>query len=67
MEKIILTLIIYLYVADNVTGQELRRARRLLQMTQRELGQELELHKNTVARMERDERTVVKTANLPLD
>jgi DNA-binding XRE family transcriptional regulator len=45
-------------------GQELRRARRHLQMTQRELAQKLELHKNTVARMERDELPVVKTTEL---
>jgi DNA-binding XRE family transcriptional regulator len=33
-------------------------------MTQKELAQELELHKNTVARMERDELPVVKTTEL---
>jgi DNA-binding XRE family transcriptional regulator len=52
------------YVTDTMTGQELRRARRQLQMTQRELAQKLELHKNTVARMERDELPVVKTTEL---
>jgi DNA-binding XRE family transcriptional regulator len=52
------------YVADTMTGQELRRARRQLQMTQKELAKELELHKNTVARMERDELPVVKTTEL---
>jgi DNA-binding XRE family transcriptional regulator len=52
------------YVADTMTGQELRRARRRLELTQRELGAKLELHKNTVARMERDELPVVKTTEL---
>jgi DNA-binding XRE family transcriptional regulator len=33
-------------------------------MTQKELAQKLELHKNTVARMERDELPVVKTTEL---
>ncbi|MSP41522.1 MAG: helix-turn-helix domain-containing protein [Deltaproteobacteria bacterium] len=47
-----------------MTGQELRRARRRLQLTQRELGAQLELHKNTIARMERDELPVVKTTEL---
>jgi DNA-binding XRE family transcriptional regulator len=52
------------YVTDTMTGQELRRARRRLEMTQRELAQELELHKNSIARMERDELPVVKTTEL---
>lgn len=52
------------YVTDTMTGQELRRARRQLQMTQKELAQELELHKNTIARIERDELPVVKTTEL---
>jgi DNA-binding XRE family transcriptional regulator len=52
------------YVADTMTGQELRRARRRLELTQRELGAKLELHKNTIARMERDELPVLKTTEL---
>ena len=36
-------------------GQELRRLRQALKMTQRELGEALDLNKNTVARAERDE------------
>ena len=47
-----------------MTGQELRRARKRLTMTQKELAHELELHKNSVARMERDELSVVKTTEL---
>jgi DNA-binding XRE family transcriptional regulator len=54
----------FIYVADSMTGQELRRARRLLEMTQKELASALELHTNTVARMERDELPVVKTTEL---
>jgi transcriptional regulator with XRE-family HTH domain len=47
-----------------MTGEELRRARRKLSMTQREIAAELELHKNTIARMERDELPIVKTTEL---
>ena len=47
-----------------MTGQELRQARRRLDMTQKELANALELHTNTVARMERDELPVVKTTEL---
>lgn len=47
-----------------MTGQELRRARRKLDMTQREIAQALELHKNTIARMERNELPIVKTTEL---
>jgi len=36
-------------------GQELRRLRKALKMTRRELGEALDLNKNTVARAERDE------------
>jgi transcriptional regulator with XRE-family HTH domain len=52
------------YVVDTMTGQELRRARRKLKMTQREIALELDLHKNTVARMERGELPIVKTTEL---
>ena len=47
-----------------MNGKELRRARLRLKLTQKQLGEELELHKNTVARMERDELPVVKTTEL---
>jgi DNA-binding XRE family transcriptional regulator len=43
-----------LYNADSMTGQELKRARARLGMTQKELGEALGVHWNTVARMERD-------------
>lgn len=52
------------YAADTMTGQELRLARRKLKMTQREIARELELHKNTIARMERGELPIVKTTEL---
>lgn len=35
-----------------------------MKMTQREIALELELHKNTVARMERGELPIVKTTEL---
>ena len=38
-----------------MTGKELKRLRQALKMTQRELGEALDLNKNTVARAERDE------------
>jgi transcriptional regulator with XRE-family HTH domain len=47
-----------------MTGQELRLARRKLKMTQREIARKLELHKNTIARMERGELPIVKTTEL---
>jgi DNA-binding XRE family transcriptional regulator len=47
-----------------MTGEELRQARRRLKMSQAELGQALELHKNTIARMERGELGIVKTTEL---
>jgi DNA-binding XRE family transcriptional regulator len=45
-------------------GKELRRARGRLKMTQRQLADALDLHKNTIARMERDELPVVKQTEL---
>jgi transcriptional regulator with XRE-family HTH domain len=47
-----------------MTGKELRRARLRLKMTQAQLAERLELHKNSIARMERDELPVVKTTEL---
>lgn len=47
-----------------MTGKELRQARRRLKLSQAELGKGLELHKNTVARMERSELPIVKTTEL---
>jgi transcriptional regulator with XRE-family HTH domain len=54
----------WVYAADTMTGQELRLARRKLKMTQREIARKLELHKNTIARMERGELPIVKTTEL---
>jgi DNA-binding XRE family transcriptional regulator len=51
-------------MTDTMTGKELRRARQKLQMTQKEIGHALDLHKNSIARMERDELPIVKTTEL---
>jgi len=47
-----------------MTGEELRRARLQLKMSQAKLGEALGLHKNTVARIERGELPLVKTTEL---
>ena len=47
-----------------MTGVELRRARRRLNMTQKELGVALGIHKNSVARMERGEFPIIRTTEL---
>ena len=47
-----------------MTGEELRRARLRLKMTQAQLGAEMDMHKNTVARLERGELPIVKTTEL---
>lgn len=47
-----------------MTGDEMRRARARLSMTQRELGEALDLDKNTVARAERDELPIHRTTEL---
>ena len=49
---------------DTMTGMELKRARKVLKKTQQGLAEELELHKNTVARAERDEIPILKTTEL---
>jgi transcriptional regulator with XRE-family HTH domain len=49
-----------------MTGDELRRARLRLKMTQKELAQALEVHSNTIARAERGELPVLKTTELSL-
>jgi plasmid maintenance system antidote protein VapI len=38
-----------------MTGADLRRERRRVRLTQRELAERMGLHRNTVARLERDE------------
>ena len=52
------------YVLDTVTGEELRRARLRLKKTQKELGEALGVHKNSVARMERGEFSIIRTTEL---
>jgi len=47
-----------------MTGKELRRERLRLNMTQKELGEGLGIHKNSVARMERGEFPVIRTTEL---
>jgi DNA-binding XRE family transcriptional regulator len=47
-----------------MTGEELRRVRLRLKMTQNELAQALEVHWNTIARAERGKLPVLKTTEL---
>ncbi len=53
-----------IYALDTMTGKELRRERLRLNMTQKELGEALGVHKNSVARMERGEFPVIRTTEL---
>ena len=53
-----------LYALDSMTGLDLKRARAKLGMTQKELGEELDVHWNSVARMERDEFPIIRTTEL---
>jgi DNA-binding transcriptional regulator YiaG len=53
-----------LYALDTMTGEELRRARRRLGMTQKEFGEALGVHWNSVARMERGEFLIIRTTEL---
>ncbi len=50
-----------------MTGKDLQRARKTLGLSQRGLGEELGLHWNTIARMERDELSVMKQTDLALN
>ncbi len=52
------------YISDTMTGRDLRRFRTVLKMSQKELGEGLDLHKNTIARMERDEMPIARTTEL---
>ena len=45
-------------------GSELRRLRKRLTMTQANLADALGMQKNSVARMERDERPIMQTTEL---
>ncbi len=47
-----------------MTGRELRQARLALDMTQKELGEALDLAKNHVAMMEREEQPVRRVTEL---
>jgi DNA-binding XRE family transcriptional regulator len=47
-----------------MTGKQLWQARKKLHMTQSELAEALELHKNTIARAERDELAILKVTEL---
>jgi DNA-binding XRE family transcriptional regulator len=53
-----------IYVLDSMTGEQLKQARAKLGMTQKELGEELGVHWNSVARMERDEFPIIRTTEL---
>jgi DNA-binding XRE family transcriptional regulator len=53
-----------IYVLDSMTGAQLKQARAKLGMTQKELGEELGVHWNSVARMERDEFPIIRTTEL---
>ncbi len=45
-------------------GKELRRLRKRLGMIQAELAEAIGMQKNSVARMERDERPIVKSTEM---
>jgi len=53
-----------LYAMDTMIGAELKRARARLGMTQKEIGEALGVHWNSVARMERDEFPIIRTTEL---
>lgn len=53
-----------IYFMDTMIGKELKQARTVLHMTQFELAEALGLHKNTIARAERDELVILKTTEL---
>ena len=54
----------WIYILDTMTGRELKRRRKTLKMSRRELGEALDLNKNTVARAERDEIPIPRTTEL---
>ena len=53
-----------LYTLDSMTGEALKTARKQLGMTQKELGEALGVHWNSVARMERNEFPIIRTTEL---
>jgi DNA-binding XRE family transcriptional regulator len=52
------------YVLDIMTGKRMRQARKRLGMTQKEFGEALGVHGNSVARMERNEFSIIRTTEL---
>jgi transcriptional regulator with XRE-family HTH domain len=53
------------YLRDTMTGEQLRRARKRLGMTQNELAEALGMYgKNSIAMIERGLRPVMKTTEL---
>ena len=52
------------YALYTMTGKGLKRARLRLKMTQKEIGKELGVHKNSVARIERGEFSIIRTTEL---
>ena len=53
------------YTLDTMMeGKEMKRARLRLNMTQKQLGEALGVHKNSVARMERGEFPIIRTTEL---
>ena len=53
-----------IYALDSMNGEDLKRARAKLALTQKELGEALGVHWNSVARMERDEFPIIRTTEL---
>jgi len=49
-----------------MTGKEMQKARKILRVTRRQLGDALGLHWNSIARMERDELPIVKQTELAM-
>jgi DNA-binding XRE family transcriptional regulator len=49
-----------------MTGQELRRARKRLKMTQNQLAAAIDYAKNSIARMERGELGIAKVTELAI-
>ena len=58
------TLSAEVYNTDTMMGEEMRRARLRLKLTQKQLGEQLGVHKNSVARMERGEFPIIRTTEL---
>ena len=61
-----LTSISATYIMLSMTGKEMRRIRKRLGLSQHGLGDALGLHWNTIARLERNELTIMKQTELAL-